>query len=145
MKRPAQIAAANYQAVLLFCFAFLLFLASSWCAQAQQIKVVNHASMKPVPNVAIFNNERGFSTLTDKKGKATINGLAKQDTLFFQHPSYYQEQLTVGEIAKADNKVYLIEQTVYLDDFVVAVNKTKEARRQVANRVEIIEPKDVEF
>ncbi len=145
MKRPDQIAALQYRAVLLFCFVLLVLVVPSGWAQAQEIKVFNHASMKPVPNVAIFNNERGFSTLTNKQGEATISGLEKHDTLFFQHPSYYREQLTVGEIEKADNKVYLIEQTVYLDDFVVAVNKTKEARRQIANRVEIIEPKDVEF
>lgn len=135
----------KYQQVFLACFALLFMIVKLDGVQAQEIKVIDNASMKPVPNVAIFNQERNFSTLTDDKGVATITDLDTEDTLTFQHPSYYTEDLTLAEIAKAGNKVYLIEQTVYLEDFVVAVNKTKEVREQVANRVEIIQPKDVKF
>ena len=49
---------------------------------AQQVIILNQASGEPIENVALFNEDRTISTLTDRFGKADIQEFKEADSIY---------------------------------------------------------------
>ena len=112
---------------------------------SQSIKVVDISSLQPIENVAIFNLDHSKTTLTNKSGIADFSSFDKNDTLFFQHPSYQNIVLSYHAIEIYSYVVKLPESSVNLSEVVVAASKWEQKREEVPNKISTIKVKEIEF
>ncbi len=70
-----------------------LFLISS--LKAQQISVINASDWTPIEHVAVFNNSRESSAITDTLGRVDLSIFTHTDTVIFQHPSYLTQHISM--------------------------------------------------
>lgn len=104
----------------------------------QQITVINYSTGDPVENVAIYNNNRTKSTLTNQKGKADITMFNEDDSLYFQHTSYVSIILTKEQILQNNSRVTLKKRNILIDDIVISFNKYGEDKNQIPHMVDVI-------
>ena len=122
---------------------FLLIAIPSFAQQ--EIEVFGANSLKPITKVAVFNSDGTISDLSDESGKVQLPQIAPNDTLTFQHPSYYIEKYRYKDLQKASFKVYMIDKIIFLDETVVSVSKTEERARNISNTVDVLHPTEIAF
>ena len=115
----------------LFVFAFLAF-----NALAQEITVVNETTSEPIESVAIYNQDKSKSTLTDENGKARLNLFDDSDTLYFQHPSYSRNILPYNVLKNFD-KISLERKIILIPEFVITASKHREDIHDIASKVDV--------
>ena len=71
----------------LFLFIFSFFI---WSGFAQQVVVVDELDNTPIPGVAIFNDLKTKTAITDFDGYVTIDKFTQLDKIYFQHLSYHK-------------------------------------------------------
>lgn len=121
----------------------LLLLFNSLSGFGQSVKVIDNTDLQPVPDVFIFSST--VSSLTDAKGWADLSDFGKNDTLYFQHPSYIHERLTLEAISKSGGVVRLKEDLLRVNEIVVSQNRWEQNKGEIPNKIEAIRSKDVSF
>jgi len=100
----------------------------------------------PLPGVNIYNISRNFTAFTNEKGQADISGVAPSDTLFFNFLSFDEIKMSVKDIRKRGNRIYLKSSVTTLGEAIVyGVSKHMERSDDIPPVVEVISSKDVEF
>lgn len=112
---------------------------------AQTIQVLNKSNLKPLPNVNIFNNEKNIGTITNVKGKADLSNFGENDSITFQLVGYFNQTLTKKQIEQQNYKVYLAEKSYDLNEVVISASKFEEKRKDVAQQIQVINVKEIEF
>lgn len=135
---------------LLFKYAGLLtllffFLMGPAMVKAQTIEVYDKSELKPIPSVTIYVEKSGTQVSTSQHGTADISAFGQNDTLTFRHLSYQPLRLTKKEIAEKNNKVFLTDAVIRLDEVVLSANKIEEAQRDVAARIDILPAKEITY
>ncbi len=120
----------------------LLFCANDLMAQQLTIRTM---SLKPVPDVIVFNVDKSFYARSDENGSLTVEGVSKSDTLFFQHPAYFRLTFTLDEIAQRGYKITMTEKVLVMNEYVVAASKIREKAEVTAHQVDVIDVKEIEF
>ena len=123
----------------------LLAMIISSSLNAQLIKVIDAEDLKPVKNVAVFNDSRtkfGYTTLA---GEFRITAFGKGETVNFQHPSYISTSLTVNEIESGSWVVSLTPKTFEIDEFVVSASKWEQDKGEIPNKITQIRRPQIEF
>ncbi len=115
----------------LLCFSYLA---------AQEIQVLNSTTNEPIENVAIYNQQKNKSILTNEKGNASIAHFSEEDSLFFQHPSFLRYSISYKEAIKAFY-IKLDRKVIIMPEFVISASKYKETQRDIAHMVDVISPK----
>lgn len=116
---------------LLLCFGYLA---------AQEIHVLNSATNEPIENVAVYNQQKNKSILTNEKGYASIAHFSEEDTLYFQHPSFLRYSISYNDALKAPD-IKLDRKVIIMPEFVISASKYKETQRDIAHMVDVISPK----
>jgi hemoglobin/transferrin/lactoferrin receptor protein len=106
----------------------------------QEIEIKNHKTGKPVENVALYNQSKTTSTLSDKDGKADISVFSGHDSIHFQHPSYELLIIAKTELLRQPPVVQLSERLILMDEFVISAFKKKEKKDELPFMVDVIEP-----
>jgi hemoglobin/transferrin/lactoferrin receptor protein len=120
---------------------FFLFLNNSY---AQEITVLDHKTKIPLSNVAIYNQGKTISTLTNFNGKGFISKFSKNELLIFEHVSHNELRIKKSDI-KSDYKVYLIVDENQLQEIVLSVSKFAQNKRKLTRQVVSISTEDIEF
>ena len=76
---------------------FILFLIP-FSSFAQEVKVVDKETGKPINNVTVFTEKLYFNSSTNSKGIVDISPVKAQDILIFSHISYALKSLKKGKI-----------------------------------------------
>ncbi len=118
-----------------------LLLHTAVCAQS--IQLIDQSTQKGIPDFFIFNEDQSFSTLSDQEGKAVLNGLKADETLYFQHPSYTDFQNTLKELEAVNYQISLQKRNIDLPEFIISAGRTKEALDDVTNVVSVIQPQTI--
>ncbi len=111
----------------------------------QQITVINYSTGDPVENVAIYNNNKTKSTLTNQEGNADITMFNEDDSLYFQHTSYVSINLTKNQILQNNSRVSLKKRNILIDDIVISFNKYGEDKNEIPHMVDVITLEKVEI
>ena len=77
---------------LLFTITFLFVL--SLAIQAQTIQVLDEETKKPVAGVAVFNDSKLTTGITDLDGNIDITNFSENERIIFQHISHINRFLT---------------------------------------------------
>jgi len=121
----------------------LIIVLSFSSGSGQSVKVIDETDLQAVPDVFIFSLKE--SSLTDEKGWADLSKFDKNDTLFFQHPSYVLKKLTVNSILKSGGVVKIKEDFIRVNEIVVSQNRWEQHKGEIPNKIEAIRSKDVNF
>ncbi len=113
-----------------------LFLVSS--LKAQKICVINASDRAPIENVAVFNNSRENSAITDTLGRVDLSIFTHSDTVIFQHPSYLTQQISMERLGRM-SILELTRKNVMIDEFVISASKYRESKLIIPYMVDILE------
>lgn len=120
-------------------FAYIAF-------QAQTINIVDQNSLQPIAKVEVYNQyENKLLGETDDLGNFSLPDLDSNVYLGFKHPLYTQEIFTVGELAKMENKIRMIENIYSIDEVVVSASKFEEKKKDVAQKVQVIRASELRY
>jgi hemoglobin/transferrin/lactoferrin receptor protein len=110
----------------------------------QHIIILDKGSGLPIENVALFNQDRSVSAISDAYGKADLDRFAKNDSIFLQHPSYQNSGYTRQELVSGSGRVYLERRNIMMEEFVVSATKGSEDRDQTPNMIDVLGPEQLE-
>ena len=122
---------------------FILFLIP-FSSLAQEVKVVDKETGKPINNVTVFTEKLYFNSSTNSKGIVDISSVKEKDILIFSHISYALKSVQKETIKNQNFTLYLTKQSEQLDEVVLSVFKGDAKTNRVAERVAVITSKDIE-
>ena len=113
-------------------------------SKAQQIKVLDKSDLQPISQVNITNASKSVLVITNEKGEADLAGFKDSDSLYFTHV-VFQPVKMLKSYMSSSNTVFLVENIIKLDEFVVTGNRTEEKRSDLPYKIEVIQAKDISF
>lgn len=113
-----------------------LFLISS--LKAQKISVISASDRAPIEHVAVFNNTRESSSITDSLGIIELSIFGPSDTIIFQHPSFLTIHIPMKNLRNM-SKVALERKNVLIDEFVISASKYRESKVNIPYMVDVLE------
>lgn len=119
------------------------FLYSSVIAQKAQI--LESQSKEPISGVAIFNNDKSRSGVSDFDGFIDISAFSETEQITFQHISHITRSLKKSEIVSVNNKIYLELNASSLDEIVLSVAKFGQNKRDVPQQIVSVRAEDILF
>jgi hemoglobin/transferrin/lactoferrin receptor protein len=122
--------------------AFLILLAVSM--QGQTIKVLDKSDLQPISQVSISNSGKTVMVITNIDGIADLKGFRADDSITFAHVAFQTFKVQKSGIP-ASGTIYLTENVIKLDEFVITGNRTAEKRSDLPNKIEVIQAKDIAF
>lgn len=123
----------------------LLFILSISSNFAQNIKVLDEKSQKPISGVAVFNNDKSITGVTDFDGNIDVSNFSDIEKITFQHISHINLILTKEEIIAAGNKVMLGVDSSALEEVVLSVSKFKQKKGEIPQKIKSITSEDIMF
>lgn len=122
-----------------------LFLLSSVFSFAQEIKVLDKSSKKPLFNVAIFNAEKSKNSFTDFNGTADISAFDAEEIIFFRHINHKEFQASKNDILAGKNIVLLVPNQNQLQEVVLSVSKFEQQKEDIPQKIISLSREDVIF
>jgi len=111
--------------------------------EAQNIIVFDESSGEPVERVALYNQDKSVSILTDNYGKADIQSFANSDSIYFQHPTYVLLGFRKHELVYGNSRVLLKKKNILMEEFVISAIKARETKGETPYMVNILEPEQL--
>ncbi|MCX6306797.1 MAG: TonB-dependent receptor [Bacteroidetes bacterium] len=121
---------------------FLAFAAAA--LHGQQVKVLDKSDLQPISQVSISNPGKTHMVVTNSDGNADLTGFAAGDSLCFSHVAF-QTFSVLKSAVPSSWSIYLTENIIKLDEFVITGNRTEEKRSDLPNKIEVIQAKDIAF
>ena len=121
---------------------FFLF---SLTIQAQTIQVLDEETKKPVAGVAVFNDSKLTTGITDIDGNIDITNFSENEGITFQHISHINRFLTKKEIISSGNTIILSPAASSLDEVVLSISKFEQNKKEISQKISSITSKDVLF
>ena len=85
----------------------------------------------------------GLFVLTDQAGQAEISTLIGSDSILISHMGYRDQTVAWGDLIRANGKVYLEEQSLFLPSIPVTATRWSQSQRQSAQPLTVIRPAEV--
>ncbi len=120
----------------------LLFFAVA--LHGQQVKVFDKSDLQPISQVSISNAGKTKMVTTNTDGVADLTEFAAGDSLYFTHVAFQSFRILKSGLPST-GMIYLAENVIKLDEFVVTGNRTEEKRSDLPNKIEVIQAKAIEF
>ncbi len=116
----------------------IVFFACSLPLSAQEVTVINSSTGQPIENVAIYNKERKTSILSNAHGKVDLSHFHKDDSLYFQHPSFHSLSMALRDISSLEPRVYLSEKIIQMEEFIISASRIRERRRFIPFKADVL-------
>ena len=127
---------------LLLSFLFVLF---SYQSQAQKIQVLDQKDNYPLDGVAVFNDDKSKSGITDFDGYVDISIFSTSEIINFKHISHKKKSLKKSEIIAANNTVYLEPLSSALDEVILSVSKFGQNKKDITQSIVTVNSEDIRF
>lgn len=125
-------------------FLLFFFIATSTIL-AQKIQVLAKDNQEPIVGVAIYNDDKSKSGVTDFDGYVNISTFSSEENINFQHISHIATVLKKSAIVSAGNIVRLETNASALDEIVLSVSKFGQQKRDVPQQIVTVTSDDVTF
>ncbi|MDG1980497.1 MAG: TonB-dependent receptor [Flavobacteriaceae bacterium] len=122
---------------------FILFLLP-FLSTAQEIKVLDKETGKPIYNVSVYTEDPYFNSSTNEEGVVDISAVKIKDILILSHISYAIKSIQKTLIENNGYVIYLSKQSEQLDEVVLSVFKGDAKINRVAERVAVLTSKEIE-
>jgi hemoglobin/transferrin/lactoferrin receptor protein len=111
---------------------------------SQQVKVLDKSDLQPIVQVSISNPGKTLMVITNIDGVADLSGFSASDSLYFTHVAFQPFRVLKSGIPTSGN-IYLTDNVIKLDEFVITGNRTEEKRSDLPYKIEVIQAKDIVF
>jgi hemoglobin/transferrin/lactoferrin receptor protein len=122
-----------------FLFVLLLFTLST---SAQQVVVVNESDYQPISGVAVFNDLKTKTAITDLDGGVNLDPFSVSDKIHFQHLSYHKLSILKSSIK---DTVLLSLKATSLNEIVISASKFEQSKKEVPQNVISINSKAIQL
>jgi hemoglobin/transferrin/lactoferrin receptor protein len=123
--------------LILIFLPFFVFITSN----AQNIRVVNAATQKPVENVLVISKK--YTSQTNAQGLVSLENIGKNETLLFQHSSFLKITTTLEKIKARGNVVELSEAPIKIDEVVVSASRWEQVKTEIPLKIQNISSSDI--
>jgi hemoglobin/transferrin/lactoferrin receptor protein len=121
---------------------FILSISSNF---AQNVKVLDKKYQEPISGVAVFNNDKSITGVTDFDGNVDVSNFSNIEKITFQHISHINLVLTKEEIIASGNKVKLGVDSSALEEVVLSVSKFKQKKGDIPQKITSVTSEDIMF
>lgn len=112
---------------------FTLLMLTGHVGFNQLIKVIDSENKTPIENIYVFDSHN--STLTNKKGKADISDFSRTETIFLQHPSYRNIQITF-KIIEEQAFIIELESSIFpIGEVLISANKWEQNSSEIPLKI----------
>ncbi len=120
----------------------LIFIAAT--ANGQLVKVLDKSDLQPIAQVTVSNIDKTHMVITNIDGVADLTDFNASDSIFFTHVAFQSVMMLKSGISSSGT-IYLTENVIRLDEFVITGNRTEEKRSDLPYKIEVIQAKDIVF
>lgn len=122
---------------------FILFLIT-FSTLAQEVKVLDRETGRPINNVTVFNEAETFSSSTKENGVVDISTVKSDEFLIFSHISYALKKIKKSALQRANYIIYLTKGSEQLDEVVLSVFKGDAKTNRVAEQIAVVTSKEIQ-
>ncbi len=126
-------------------FALWIFFCGISFGFSQKITVFEENSSYPIAGVAVYNQDKSITSLTDFNGIVDISEFANEEIIFFQHLAHQLISLSKKEIINNNLYVYLPISTNALDEVVLSASKFGQKKKDIPQKIVSISSADIAF
>lgn len=123
---------------------YLILFLITFSSFAQELKVLDKETGKPIFNVNVFTETPYFNSSTNSNGVVDISIVKEKDILIFSHISYALKSIPKNLLKNQNFTLYLAKQSEQLDEVVISVFKREAKINRVAERVAVLTSKEIE-
>ncbi|MGV6831955.1 MAG: TonB-dependent receptor plug domain-containing protein [bacterium] len=120
---------------------FVFLIAFQWIS-SQNITLRSAADEYPIPGVAVYNDDKTTTAVSDLDGIVDISEFENEEFIFFTHISFKTKKLRKKSIGKV---VYLSPDQKSLEEVVISASKFEQSKREVAQKIISISSEDIVF
>ena len=121
-----------------------LIILMTLATHGQQVKVLDKSDLQPISQVSVANKNKTKMAITNIDGEADLKSFMAGDSLYFTHVAF-QTFMVLKSAIPASGQIYLTENVIKLDEFVITGNRSEEKRSDLPNKIEVIQAKEIAF
>jgi len=129
------------KSILIYKKTLLLFLFTSF-SFGQQITLKDSETNEVLSDVAVFNENRDKSTLSDLNGNVDLEVFSNEKKIYFQLLGYSLLELDPNDI-EDESIVLLYQESQNLDEVILSVARSASNVNQIAEKVSVIKSEDL--
>ena len=127
---------------ILICKKILLFFLFTSVSFGQQITVKDSETNEVLSDVAVFNESRDKSTISDLNGNVDLGLFSNEKKIYFQLLGYSLLELYLDDI-EDESIVLLYQESQNLDEVILSVARSASNVNQIAEKVSVIKSEDL--
>ena len=127
---------------ILICKKILLFFLFTSVSFGQQITVRDSETNEVLSDVAVFNDSRDKSTISDLNGNVDLELFSTEKKIYFQLLGYSLLELYLDDI-EDESIVFLYQESQNLDEVILSVARSASNVNQIAEKVSVIKSEDL--
>ena len=124
------------------CKKTLLLLLFTSVSFTQQISVKDSETDEVLPDVAVFNESKDKSIISDENGNVDLELFSNEKKIFFQLLGYSLLELYIDDIQDGST-VLLYPESQNLDEVILSVARSASSVNQIAEKVSVIKSEDL--
>ena len=124
------------------CKKILLFFLFTSVSFGQQITVRDSETNEVLSDVAVFNESRDKSTISDLNGNVDLGLFSNENKIYFQLLGYSLLELYLDDI-EDESIVLLYQESQNLDEVILSVARSASNVNQIAEKVSVIKSEDL--
>ncbi len=97
----------------------------------------------PVAHVAIYNQDRTKSALSNSKGEVSLNIFSASEMIYLQHPSYKKIQFTKSGIDGF--VIYLEKKIIEIEEYVISAYRWEQNKDEIPNKITRLTREEIIF
>lgn len=129
----------------ILCFVFAFILAAGTSGLSQTITVIDREDLRPIPDVAIINEDGTKQIYTNRDGRADITDFDHTEPVCFQHFTYERTCFSFDEMNLNEYKIMLARKVFAIEEFVISANRWEQNKNEVPNRITTVLKPQVEL
>ncbi len=121
----------------------LFFLCSfSMLLSAQEVIILDPETNEPLAGVAVYNNTKTKSSISDLDGKASLDVFSENERITFQHITHVTVTIVKSRVPKI---LYLRPKAQDLDEIVISASKFEQNKKEVPQKIIAYKAEDIAF
>lgn len=112
---------------------------------AQEIAVLDADDQAGIPNVALFNEDRSKTVISDFNGRCDLTVFDRNEKIYFRHLNYQLRKSNKAQIMRQGGKVYLGLRPQQLEEVVLSVSKWEQQKKDIPQKIATINALQIAF
>jgi len=114
---------------------FIIFFMLIATISAQEIRVLDFYTKEPIINVAVFNNDRSKTSLSDLDGRCDISIFSTNERITFKHISYEPYKSSKSQLLKNNARAFMVLKPEQLDEVVMSISKWEQQKKDIPHKI----------